>query len=158
MWASVCVCVSVCISVCVCLSQVTGSQSEQEQTGMNQTEQLPSAGNSNACITTRPPIGCKCDMNYRQRSDWCRFDRPPPTWAQPCGVLRERRRRRRGRGGGGRVSHSDCELQVDLKVSREEMMEVGADRRVDLWNPELFLFSFKTTLCFTVSFFFLKTL
>lgn len=56
---------------------------------MNQTEQLPSAGNSNACITTRCLIGGQRDMNYSAGSDWCSPDRPLPTFVQPCGVLHE---------------------------------------------------------------------
>lgn len=95
---------------------------------MNQTEQLPSAGNSNACITTRPPIGAECDMNYSSTSDWLSPDRPLPTFVQPCGVWRERtrkkrRRRRRWWWGGwmeeGCSNCTNCELQVDSRKASE---------------------------------------
>lgn len=72
---------------------------------MNQNEQLPPAGNSNARITTRPLIRGERDMNYSAGSDWRSPDKPLPTFVLPCGVLRE----------GGRVGRGYRTLTVNSR-------------------------------------------
>lgn len=54
---------------------------------MNQTEQPPPAGNSNARSTTRLLIGGEHNFTYLAGPDWCRPDKPMPTFVLPCGEL-----------------------------------------------------------------------
>lgn len=96
-----CVCVRARARVCVCVPTVPAclkqpvrvlargaraggrvkspaAQSKQEQTGMNQTEQPPTAGNLTSRVTTPLLIGGGRDTDRKTGSDWRRSIGPRP--------------------------------------------------------------------------------